>query len=117
MADRARRKALRQEYEQTKPGPGVYRLVNQRNGKSLLGSAMNLASVRNKLEFARSTGSVGALDYRLRHDVAEHGVDAFTFEILEVLEPSPEQTRAQIAADLATLEALWREKFDPGQLY
>ena len=37
--------------------------------------------------------------------------------ILEVLATTPEMTQAEIASDLATLEALWREKFDPALLY
>jgi hypothetical protein len=38
-------------------------------------------------------------------------------EVLEVLETKPEMTPAEIRDDLATLEALWREKLDPALLY
>ena len=47
MGGQANRKALREQYEQTREA-GVYRIVNSGNGKSLLGAALNLASVRNR---------------------------------------------------------------------
>lgn len=117
MSDKARRKELVAQYKQNHPEAGVYRIVNRRNGKVLLGSAPNLASVRNKLEFARSTNSPGALDMKLRKDIAEHGLDAFELEILDVLETPPEMTSAEIRDDLAALEDLWREQQDQALLY
>jgi len=95
----------------------VYAFRNTRNGKVLIGSALNLASMRNKLEFARSTNSPGALDLRLRKDIEAYGVDAFELGILESLQPSPEQSDAEIRKELDTLEQLHRENIDPVLLY
>lgn len=117
MSDKARRKELRTQYKQTHPEAGVYRTVNTRTNKALLGSASNLASVQNKLDFARSTNSPGALDWRLRNDISEFGIDSFTLEILEVLETRPEMTPADIRKDLSALEDLVREGLDPTLLY
>ena len=117
MSDRERRRELRDQYRETRPEVGVYRIVNRHDGRALLGSAANLASVRNRLEFARSTNSPGALDHRLVEDARRLGVDAFSFEVLEVLDVAPEATPAQVRADLAVLEELWREKLDPARLY
>ncbi len=117
MSDQARRKELRAQYRQARPEAGVYRIVNGGNGKALLGSTTNLAHIRNKLEFARSTNTSGALDLRLSKDIREFGIDAFSLDILEVLEIEPEMTPAQVQQDLATLEQLWREKLDPSLLY
>jgi hypothetical protein len=120
MAEKNRRRELVAEYKRNRPEAGVYRVMNTENGKVLVGSALNLASVRNKVEFARSTNSasgLGALSHRLLADARQFGLDAFTLEIVEVLEPRAEQTDAEIKADLATLEALWREKCDPTTLY
>lgn len=116
-ADRARRKELLTEYRQNPPEAGVYRIVNTQNGKALLGCAPNLASIRNKLEFARSTNTPGALDYRLANDIRRFGFDAFSFEVLDVLETRPEMTTAEIRGELGALEALWREKQDASLLY
>ncbi len=117
MVDRSRRKELTNEYKQTRREAGVYRIVNGQTGKSLIGSSTNLDSVRNKLEFARTTSSSGTLGYQLKPDVERFGIDTFSLEILEVLDVKPEMTDAQVRADLATLEQLWREKYDPEDLY
>jgi hypothetical protein len=112
-----RRKQLVHEFKQRPPAAGVYRIVNERTGKVLLGSAMNLASVRGKLEFARATNTPGALDHRLSKDVREYGLDAFRFEVLEVLEVGTGRTQAQAREDLEALEALWRERLSAEELY
>ena len=64
MSDVSRRKELQQSYKQAHPEAGVYRLLNSQNGKSLLGTPANLASLRNKLDFAQSTKMPGVLDQR-----------------------------------------------------
>ena len=115
--DRARRRELTESYRQNPPEAGVYQLVNTRTGKVFLGSAVNLPSVRSKLEFSRRTGTVSALDRKLRADLTEYGASAFTFEVLEVLDILPNATPASIRDDLVALEALWREKIDPSLLY
>jgi hypothetical protein len=115
--DNQRRKELLAEYKQRPPEAGVYRIVNTRTGKMLLGSAKNLASVQGKLEFARNTDTPGALDHRLAADARTHGLDAFAFEVLEVLDVGAEQTSTQIAEDLQALESLWRERLQSEQLY
>lgn len=117
MTDPSRRKELLAHYKQTEPEAGVYRIRNSQNNKALLGSTPNLASIRNRLAFAQSTNMPGALDHRLRKDIGQFGLGAFSLEILEVLETTPEMTAAEIKADLATLEALWREQSDPALLY
>jgi hypothetical protein len=117
MSDRERRKELRTQYKQNHPEAGVYRFVNTVNGKLLVGSAANLASMRSKIAFAQSTNMPSALDYRLRNDIGAFGIDAFSLEILEVLEIEPGMTAAEIRRDLTTLEALWREKYDSALLY
>ena len=117
MKEQDRRKELRAQYKQTRPQAGVYRIVNTQNNKALLGSTPDLASIRNKLEFARSANMPGALDLRLSKDIRECGIDAFSLEVLDVLETMPEMTQAEILEDLATLEKLWREKMDPSLLY
>lgn len=113
----SRRKELKSQYKQVHPEAGVYRVVNTQNNKVLLGSTPNLAGIRNKLAFARSTNSPSALDHRLHYDIRQYGIDAFAFEVLDILDIKPEATRAEIMADLATLESLWREKLDADLLY
>ena len=115
--DKARRKALSQQFQKAMPEAGAYRILNRRTGRLLLGSTVNLAGLRNRFEFARSTDSATALDQRLAEDIRSLGFDSFAFEVLDLLETSPEMTATQVAADLAILETLWREKTDPSLLY
>jgi hypothetical protein len=117
LIDKARRKALTEQFQQAPPEAGVYRIVNRVTGKALFGSTASLAGIKNRFEFARSTKSTGALDHRLREDVASLGWDSFSLEIVDTIEVTPVMTRDEIASDLATLEALWREKTDPSLLY
>jgi hypothetical protein len=59
----------------------------------------------------------GVLDHRLRADARAFGMETFTLDILERLDVTPEMTPDQIRSDLAVLEQLWRETFDPALLY
>jgi hypothetical protein len=117
MSDGARRKELRAQYKQIQREAGVYRIVNGKNNKALLGSTPDLTNIRNKMAFVRSTNMPGALDLRLRRDIEACGIDAFSLDVLEVLETEPGMTAEEIKRDLATLEELWREKLDPALLY
>ncbi len=105
------------QYRENPPEAGVYRIVNTVTNKSLIGGTTNVASIRNKMAFARSTNMLGALDQRLRKDIEAFGLDAFSLEILAVLKVEPEMTAADVRRDLQLLEALWREKIGPASLY
>lgn len=117
MTDKARRKELTEQYRQTIPEAGVYVIRNAGSGKALLGSTVNLASLRNRVDFAQTTNLPGALDGRMAPDIAKFGLDALSVEVLETLEVTPEKTDRQVRDDLATLESLWREKLGPSTLY
>ena len=117
MTDKARRKELAEQYRQTIPEAGVYLIHNSGSGKALIGSTANLGSLRNKLDFAKSTGTPSALDGRMARDIAQFGFDALSLEVLEILSVTPEMTERQVRDDLATLESLWREKLSGSALY
>ena len=114
MIDKARRRVIAAEYRQTKPDAGVFRIRCDGLDQVLVGSTLDLRSEQNKLAWAKATGSPGALDRRFAGAIAEFGLDALTFETLEVLEVTPSMTAAQVRADLATLEDLWGEKLGRG---
>jgi hypothetical protein len=116
-ADKAQRKELLAQYRQSGPRAGVYRFVNRRSGRVLLGATLNLGSMRGKLDFAHATGSPSALDRRLHQDAREFGVDVFELEVLEELETTPEMTTEQVREDLTALEALWRERLADAPSY
>ncbi|HEY8599673.1 MAG TPA: GIY-YIG nuclease family protein [Thermomicrobiales bacterium] len=117
MSDASRRKELQANYKNSHPEAGVYRLVNNQNNKALLGSVVNLGSLRGKLAFAQSTKMPGIFHPRVDADIRRFGIDAFSLDVLETFTPASEMTAAEIRDELALLEALWREKLDPALLY
>lgn len=117
MDERTRRRALRDAYRAQRREAAVYLLRNTVTGRGLLGSTVDLASLRNRLEFARATATPSALDLRLADDARRYGVEAFELEVVEPLEVAPTMTEADVRADLAALEQLCRERLDPSTLY
>jgi hypothetical protein len=87
------------------------------SGRALLAATPDLASLRSRLAFGRSTGSPGVLDRRLLADARRDGVAAFELEVLDTLEAREGLSPTEIAADLAALEALWREKMAGADFY
>ena len=110
-----RRKDISKAYKERKLRGGVYTITNTVNGKYLIGHAADLASMRNRFQFAVTTGS--AVDPRLRADWTESGAAAFTLDVLEELEQKPEQSQADFLDDLRTLEQLWRASLDASKAY
>lgn len=86
----------------------MYTITNTVNGKYLIGHAADLASVRNRFQFAVTTGST--VDPRLR-------ASAFTLDVLEELEQRPDQSQAEFMDDLRALQALLRATLDPSKEY
>jgi hypothetical protein len=117
MIDRDRRDELRAAYEQRPREAGVYALRNAVTGRVLVASSLDLASVRNRLEFGQTTNSTGVLDRRLVADARAHGVSSFEMELLDVLDPDTSRNEAEIAADLKALEELWRRQLSDEPQY
>jgi hypothetical protein len=109
MTSRERRDELREAYEQRPRQAGVYAIRNTASGRVLVASSVDLASVRNRLEFGQTTNSTGVLDRRMVADAREHGMNSFVFETLDTLDDDPTRDAAQTAKDLDALEQLWRE--------
>lgn len=93
----------------------MYTITNTVNGKYLIGHAADLASVRNRFQFAATTGATA--DPRLRDDWAALGASAFALDVLEELEQRPDQSQPEFMDDLRALEALLRAGLDPAKAY
>ena len=116
MAEQQRRAALKSEYRDTPRSAGVYRIVSAPGGRGVLGTSTNLRSIENRVAFAKSTKSLGALDARLKPAIEADGFDSLAFEVLEEFVPAATATPAAVRDELATLEKLWREKLGPAAL-
>jgi hypothetical protein len=101
------RKAMAREYKETPRPMGVFRVLCTANGKSLVGTSVDLPAMLNRQRAQLALG--GHRLKALQRDWATHGEAAFRFEVLDTLEPKDEPGW-EPAADLAVLEALWIEK-------
>ena len=109
MTDPARRRELREDHRQRQRVAAVYAL-RVADAPPIVRSTTDLDALRNRLAFARATGTTSALDLRLRQAIERLGLDALELEVLDTLDTEPTATPISIATDLATLEELWRER-------
>ena len=90
---------------------GVYRVLNTRNGKSLVGKSRDLPSILNRERAELKLG--GHRNKAMQRDWNEMGASAFTFEVLDTLTVPPDQPGYDPADDLRVLETLWLERLQP----
>lgn len=110
-----RRREISKQYRERRLRGGVYTIANTVNGRYLIGHTADLASVRNRFQFAVTTGTT--VDPRLRDDWQAMGPDAFSLDVLEELEQRPGQTQAEFMDDLIALEQMLRAGLDPSKEY
>ena len=110
-----RRREISKEYKERRLVGGVYTITNTANGRYLIGHVADMASMRNRFQFAVTTGS--AVDPRLRGDWATYGAEAFRLDVLEELEQKADQSQAEFMDDLKTLDELRRADLDPSMAY
>ena len=101
------RRELIRNYKETPLPAGVYRIRNAVNGRSVVGSSRNLPGMLNRQSFQLEHGSHP--DRELQKDWKRFGPQAFSFEILDQLEPSSE-AGYDPAEDLRVLLDMWLEK-------
>jgi hypothetical protein len=105
-----RRRAAVQAYRERPRTAGVYRILNTVSGRFLLGSRLNLDGALNSHRFALTHGS--HRNALLQKEWNEHGAEAFTFEVLEVVKVKDEP-EFDVEAELSLLEEIWIEELRP----
>ncbi|WP_437335676.1 metalloregulator ArsR/SmtB family transcription factor [Sorangium sp. So ce394] len=104
------RKELKRKYLETPKQAGIFQVKNTANGKVLLGSSTNLHGPLNKHRFMLSIGA--HTNQELQRDWKEHGAEAFTFEVLEVVQTKDDPSFS-LTDELTLLEQIWLEKLSP----
>ena len=89
-----RRSELKRAYREKPPDMGVFAVRNLPQGKVLLGTSLNLPGALNRLRFELTQG-VHRKFPALQEDWNRLGAEAFSFEVLDVLEP-PEEPGAAL---------------------
>lgn len=82
------RKELKEEYRQSKPTMGVFKIENKTNGKLLIEASTNIPSLWNRYQMELKMGS--CRNKALQADWKELGADNFVFEILSEMEHKDE---------------------------
>ena len=104
------RRELIRQYKETPRPMGVYAVRNLTNGKVLIGVARD---VPGKLNGHRAQLRMRShRNAALQADWDALGADAFAFEALDLLAPSPEPGHDP-GDDLRVLEELWLQKLQP----
>ena len=102
-----RRQAIR-DYKDTPRTMGVGCVRNVQTGAWLVFSGVDIPALVNR---HRAQLRLGAHRTRqLQQEWQSFGESAFTFDILDTLEPPKDAPDYDPAADLATLEKLWIDK-------
>jgi hypothetical protein len=104
-----RKKAIR-EYKRTPTPMGILGIRNKADGKLFLLAAKNLPGIMNSHRFSLRHGSHP--NRELQEDFRRLGEEAFSFEVLDTLEPK-EGAGYDYSADLKALERMWLEKLRP----
>ena len=104
MKNEAKRQ-LRAAYEKRSVLGGVYAITNTVTGKMLVEATPSLASVRNRFEFAQTSGLT--VWPKLQKDWNKYGSGSFAFEVLEELEKGETQSAREFATDLKLLKEMW----------
>ena len=104
------RKALIQQYKNTRRPIGVFRIRNKVDDRSFVVSSVDVPSAHNRHR-AQLKGGVHA-NRSLQADWDRLGGDAFEFETLDLLSPGKEPDWDP-TDDLRVLELLWLEKLSP----
>lgn len=104
-----RKQELKRLAKETKTEAGVYLIRNTKNGKVLVEATRNLKTINGRI-FSLQTG--GFPHKALQEEWNEFGEDAFTFEVLEVLE-KPETGYFDEKDALKKMEAKWLDQLQP----
>lgn len=104
-----RRKELQELAREMKVEAGIYQIKNTKNGKLFIQTSRNLKSVNGQfmqLEMGRSPFR------ELQREFNEYGKEAFTIEVLEVLE-EPKEGHFDLNDALKKLKERWLERLQP----
>ncbi len=107
--DADRRTKLKNDYKQAAQPAGVFQITNTANGKIFIGSSVNVPGRLNRYRLELEMGSCRIAS--LQDDWKAYDSGAFTFEILELIDPGTQEKDS--ADETLALEELYLEQFQP----
>lgn len=100
-------KALKRQYLDTSTRAGVYAIRNRISGRAIVAGNMNAEGALNRHRFELRCGS--HRNVQLAQDWRQLGEASFSFEVLDMVQTDSDPA-FDIAVELASLTALWREE-------
>lgn len=108
-------KNMKEEYKLRGMIGGVGAVRNSDCGKMLIESAIDIATKRNRFEFAKASGI--CIYPKLQADWKKLGPAAFSYEVLEELIKPEDTSQRQFSQDIKLLEQIWLEKVPADKRY
>ncbi|MBN2008581.1 metalloregulator ArsR/SmtB family transcription factor [candidate division KSB1 bacterium] len=105
------KKQLKEQYKEMKIPKGILKIENTANGKVFLVATNNLLAAINRQRATLKLNSNRNVE--LQNDWNTFGAEQFTFEILDQLEESDDDSPARAAKELALLLEMWLDKLQP----
>ena len=104
------RKELKEEYKQMKFQIGVFQIKNKLNGKSFVGSSLDLKAIWNAQRFQLNYGM--HQNSELQKDWKELGADNFVYEIIDEIKQNDENA-VDYRKEVKILETMIVEELKP----
>lgn len=104
------KKEIKRQYKLKPPDMGVYQVKNLESGKTYIGRAMDLKGKPNSERFQLKNNL--HKNQELQKDFNELGMEKFSFEVLDRLQPREDPGR-DCGDDLKALEEMWLDKLQP----
>ncbi len=102
LKDMKTQKELKNEYKHQKINTGIFCIKNKSNGKTFIGSTVNLEGMINRIKFELKYLSFK--NKELQQDYNHSSEDNFSFEIVEILKIKDDMSPREIKKKLAELE-------------
>ncbi|MES2743500.1 MAG: GIY-YIG nuclease family protein [Pseudomonadota bacterium] len=102
------KRALRNQYKETKVPMGVFVIKNTLNQRVYVGAATNVEGAinRNRFELTMKTHR----NKKLLQDWLEHGAEHFVFEVIDTI-TQRDEPNVDYESELAAMREMWREEY------
>jgi hypothetical protein len=104
------KKALKQQYESTRPEMGILRIRNLQNDRCYLAAALDTRAAANINRFRLDLGMHECKE--LQDEYASIGLELFMIDVIDTLPYGDDPLKTDYSAELDALLKLWQERLE-----